>query len=228
MPDSLVTEARAALLEITPDSTIGELVSSTPGEDGLVTVLFESALPGYPGWKWTVSLTQLDGAAATVLETELVPGEGALLAPDWLPWSDRLAEYKAAQAETDALEAGAAVAATGEGADELGDDSDDEDYDADLDDDADSGDDSDDDDDDSDDDDDDDDDDSDEDDDDDLGSDVLHAGDLDGVDIDSLDVPDTDDDDADDDPDDDESDFDADDDESDDEDAEVGDAENRR
>jgi hypothetical protein len=33
-----------------------------------------------------------------VLETELMPGEGALLAPDWVPWSERLEEYRAAQA----------------------------------------------------------------------------------------------------------------------------------
>jgi hypothetical protein len=27
-----------------------------------------------------------------------MPGEGALLAPDWVPWSERLEEYRAAQA----------------------------------------------------------------------------------------------------------------------------------
>ena len=33
-----------------------------------------------------------------MLEAELMPGDGALLAPDWLPWAERLAEYQAAQA----------------------------------------------------------------------------------------------------------------------------------
>lgn len=208
MPESLDSVARAALLEITPLETIGSVVSTTPGDDGLVTVLFDSALPGYPGWKWAVALVQLDAAEPTVLETELVPGDGSLLAPDWVPWSDRLAEYKAAQAETDALAAEAEVDALhgsddsdSDDSDELGDESDDEEYDADLDDDADA--------------DSDDDPDSD-DDDDDFGSDVLHAGDLDGVDIDSLDVSDEDDSDSDsDESDDDEAEGDADEDDSD-------------
>ena len=33
-----------------------------------------------------------------MLEVELMPGDGALIAPDWLPWAERLAEYQAAQA----------------------------------------------------------------------------------------------------------------------------------
>ena len=57
-----------------------------------------TACPGYPGWFWTVSLAQVEGSAPTVLEVELMPGDGALTAPDWLPWAERLAEYQAAQA----------------------------------------------------------------------------------------------------------------------------------
>ncbi len=55
-------------------------------------------MAGYPGWFWTVSLAQVEDAAPTVLEVELTPGEGALTAPEWLPWAERLAEYQAAQA----------------------------------------------------------------------------------------------------------------------------------
>jgi hypothetical protein len=32
-----------------------------------------------------------------VLELELLPHDGSLIAPDWVPWSQRLAEYKEAQ-----------------------------------------------------------------------------------------------------------------------------------
>ena len=165
MPEPLVSVAHAALLEITPEETVGELVSSTPGDDGLVTVLFESALPGYPGWKWTVSLAQLDDAEPTVLETELVPGDGSLLAPDWVPWSDRLADYKAAQ--ENASDSADDDSEGDDDSDEDDDDSDDED-----------------------------DDDADEelDEDDVLGNDVLHGGDLDGVDIDDPDEADDSDD----------------------------------
>ena len=32
----------------------------------------------------------------------LLPGENSLVAPDWVPWSERLADYKALQAELEA------------------------------------------------------------------------------------------------------------------------------
>ena len=176
MPESaarLDDRARGALLAITPADTVGAYFDRVDEGDGAVSLLFDSAMPGYPDWKWTVSIATIDGETPTVLEAELMPGEGALLSPDWVPWSDRLADYKAAQ---DAVEG------SNEGSNDESDD-DDDDY---SDDDGES-----------DDDDDDDDDDDESDDDDDDDDDVLHSGDLDGVDIDSLD--DSDDDDSDDD-----------------------------
>jgi len=101
MPDALTTVvevARAALLEITPESTVGALVSEQSEGDGVSTVRFASAMLGYPDWFWTVSVAQLPDESPTVLEAELLPGEGALIAPDWVPWADRLEDYKAAQA----------------------------------------------------------------------------------------------------------------------------------
>ncbi len=89
--------ARGALLEITGAETIGAYAGQVDEGNGAVSVLFDSAQPGYPGWRWTVSIAHVEGEDPTVLETELMPSEGALLAPDWVPWSDRLADYKAAQ-----------------------------------------------------------------------------------------------------------------------------------
>jgi hypothetical protein len=117
--------AREALREITPDATVGELVVQTPEGEGVTTLSFAATMPGYPGWHWTVSVAELPGEAPTVLEAELLPGDGALLAPDWVPWSERLEEYRAAQA--------AAAAEAGE-QDELDEDADDEELDADEDD----------------------------------------------------------------------------------------------
>lgn len=116
-----VSLARAALLEITPDSTVGALAGSITEADGVITLYFDTTLPGYLGWKWTVSISHGEGSSVSVLETELTPAEGALLAPDWVPWSERLADYKEAQAElaAHALDAD-------EGSD---DDDDDEDFD---------------------------------------------------------------------------------------------------
>lgn len=90
--------ARQALAEITPAGTFGDLLSETVEADGVYTLLFAATMGGYPGWHWTISLAELEGEQPSVLETELMPGEGALLAPDWVPWSERLEEYRAAQA----------------------------------------------------------------------------------------------------------------------------------
>jgi hypothetical protein len=90
--------ARDALADITAAGTFGDLLSETLEDDGVYTLLFAATMGGYPGWHWTVSLAELEGEPPTVLETELMPGDGALLAPDWVPWSERLEEYRAAQA----------------------------------------------------------------------------------------------------------------------------------
>ncbi|MGV8883659.1 MAG: DUF3027 domain-containing protein [Rhodoglobus sp.] len=166
--------ARAALAEITPVDGVGAYIGQVDEDGGAVSLLFEAAMPGYPGWRWTVSIATVEDAEPTVLEAELMPGEGSLLAPDWVPWSERLAEYKAAQ------EAEAPGDDDAEG--ESDEDSDDDDESGEFDDSED---------------------DDDDDEDDVLGNDVLHGGDLDGIDIDTLDDPadedDSDDDDSDDD-----------------------------
>lgn len=102
MPDTVsvtaVDVARAALLEITPEANVGAFVSEVTNDEGVSTILFASSMLGYPDWFWTVSVAQLPDEDPTVLEAELMPGEGALIAPDWVPWADRLEDYKAAQA----------------------------------------------------------------------------------------------------------------------------------
>ncbi|WP_285135942.1 DUF3027 domain-containing protein [Microbacterium sp. lyk4-40-TSB-66] len=89
--------ALSALHEITPADTVGPAAGYTAEDDGAVSLRFHTRLSGYPGWFWTVSVAVVEGADPTVLEVELLPGEGALLAPDWVPWATRLAEYQAAQ-----------------------------------------------------------------------------------------------------------------------------------
>jgi hypothetical protein len=149
--------ALSALHEITKPQTVGPAAGYTLEPDGVVSLRFENRLAGYPGWYWTVSLARVEGAEPTVLEVELLPGDGALLAPEWVPWATRLAEYHAQQA------AAAEAAAEAEG------DEDDAESDEDADEDTDDLDDSDD------------------DEVEDGGESILHAGDVDGVDIDELD-----------------------------------------
>lgn len=90
--------ALAALHETTPATTVGPAAGYTVEEDGAaVSLRFENTMDGYPGWFWTVTLAVVEDAEPTVLEVELLPGDGALLAPDWVPWAVRLADYQAAQ-----------------------------------------------------------------------------------------------------------------------------------
>ena len=152
--------ALAALQEVTP-STIGPAAGYILEDDGSVSLRFENRLPGYPGWYWTATVAIVEDAEPTVLEVELLPNDGALLAPEWVPWAERLAEYRAHQAEL-AEQAAAAAAESDEDEADESDDEESDDVDSD-----------------------------DSDDEDDLDDvdvpDLLHAGDLDGVDIDELD-----------------------------------------
>ncbi|TFD69431.1 DUF3027 domain-containing protein [Cryobacterium ruanii] len=85
--------ARTALLEITTDDTIGEVVGHIDEGDLVASLLFDCLMTGYPGWRWTVSLARVDESSEPkVLETELTPGDDSLLAPEWVPWSDRLVD----------------------------------------------------------------------------------------------------------------------------------------
>ena len=93
-----VDQARTALLEITPADTIGAPLGHIVEGEHVISLLFDCNLAGYPGWRWTVTLARVDeDSDPSVLETELTPGDDALVAPEWVPWSDRLADYRTAQ-----------------------------------------------------------------------------------------------------------------------------------
>ena len=102
-PKTLEDAARAALLTFTPEYTIGDVLT-VEQTDGFATVRLDSRMPGYAGWNWIVELS-VDGDSITILESELVAGEGAVIAPDWVPWADRLRDYEEALAngEVDAV-----------------------------------------------------------------------------------------------------------------------------
>jgi hypothetical protein len=81
--------ATAALLEVADPSSVGKTCGSTSEGDRVFSLDFECLLAGYPGWFWSVTLSRIDDEAQpSVLETGLFPGENALVAPAWVPWSD--------------------------------------------------------------------------------------------------------------------------------------------
>lgn len=119
-------QARTALLDITDAQAIGVADGYEVHEAHVVTLYFECRLPGYPGWRWAATLARVDeDSPVNVLEVELLPGAGAVIAPEWVPWSERLAQYREAQTKHAADEAADAEAA----AVELHDDDDDSDED---------------------------------------------------------------------------------------------------
>ncbi len=84
--------ARAALDEVAEPGTVGAHLGMDPLEERLAMHWFECTSPGYRGWRWGVSVARVPRAkVATVCETNLLPGPDALLAPEWLPYADRLA-----------------------------------------------------------------------------------------------------------------------------------------
>ncbi|MCU1586610.1 MAG: hypothetical protein JWN31_103, partial [Frankiales bacterium] len=57
----------------------------------LVTHSFATKDPAYVGWRWAVTVTRNeDSDQVTIDEVCLLPGSGALLAPAWVPWSERV------------------------------------------------------------------------------------------------------------------------------------------
>src|SRR5699024_9553242 len=90
--EAAIEPARRELLESTGDSGVGEHVGFTLEDDRLGTHWFEATFPGYRGWHWGVVVTRAPRSKnATVCESQLLPGEGALLSPEWVPWAERLA-----------------------------------------------------------------------------------------------------------------------------------------
>jgi len=71
--------------------SVGGHLAAVAEADRLVTHAFAATLPGYAGWYWAVTMARAPRAkVATVDEVVLLPGADALLAPEWVPWQERL------------------------------------------------------------------------------------------------------------------------------------------
>ncbi len=89
--DAAVDLARAAAQEVAEPGQVGGHDGFVLEQDRLGTHHFTCLVPGYRGWVWSVTLARVPRSrTATVCEVVLVPGEEALLAPEWVPWSERL------------------------------------------------------------------------------------------------------------------------------------------
>src|SRR6478736_6761342 len=95
-----VDAARTAVEGIAPAEQIGRHLGAKSEGDRLVTHLFESKLPGYGGWQWYAVLTRNSRSkVVTVDELGLLPSEDSILAPEWVPWAERVRPEDAQQDE---------------------------------------------------------------------------------------------------------------------------------
>ena len=85
--------ARTALEDFAEHDEIGEHLGATADDERAVTHRFAAEVPGYRGWAFFVTLARAPRSKViTVSETGMLPGEDALIAPEWVPWMDRASE----------------------------------------------------------------------------------------------------------------------------------------
>lgn len=86
--------ARACLVDAVGEEAVGEFqgasAEATLGAELVSTYRFENLQRGYRGWAWAITVIVLPDTEPTIAELVLLPGEGAILAPAWVPWRERL------------------------------------------------------------------------------------------------------------------------------------------
>ena len=87
-----VDEARTALLgDVDDQRDIGEHLGHLVEGERVVTHLFACERRGYVGWQWCVTVVRASRQKhVTVAEVVLIPGEGAIVAPEWVPYRERI------------------------------------------------------------------------------------------------------------------------------------------
>jgi Protein of unknown function (DUF3027) len=91
-PDAtLAVGVAAAAARAEGGDAVSEHLGLRAEGDRVLTHFFAATLSGYMGWRWAVTLARAPRSkAVTVDEVVLLPGDGAILPPDWVPWSERL------------------------------------------------------------------------------------------------------------------------------------------
>ncbi len=86
-----VDEARAALVDQVGADVVGEPQGFVSEGVHAVTQYFDCTQPGYPGWRWAVTVAHAEGHdRVTIDEIVLLPGEASITAPPWVPYRERI------------------------------------------------------------------------------------------------------------------------------------------
>lgn len=87
--------ARQAVMESAGAENVGEHLGIDVHEDRLLSHLFDCTMAGYPGWTWFATVARAPRTkVVTVCEVGLLAGEKSLLAPEWVPWEERMQAVK--------------------------------------------------------------------------------------------------------------------------------------
>jgi hypothetical protein len=94
-PDSAtvaaVDVAREALLQEVEQGDVGEHLGHVVEGERVVTHQFACERAGYVGWRWSVTVARAPRQKhVTVDEIVLIPGADAIVAPEWLPYRERV------------------------------------------------------------------------------------------------------------------------------------------
>lgn len=83
--------AREVLLEQADRADVGEAIAAVAEGEHVVTHYFACLRAGYRGWTWSVTVARAEGTeTVTVDEVVLLPGDDAIVAPEWVPYKDRI------------------------------------------------------------------------------------------------------------------------------------------
>lgn len=86
-----VDVALAALTELVDAADVGEHLGHSSEDERVTTHYFACERKGYRGWRWSVTLVRAARQKnVTVDEVVLLPGDDALVAPEWVPWRERI------------------------------------------------------------------------------------------------------------------------------------------
>jgi hypothetical protein len=90
--------AEKAAKESAPVGGVGKFLGTVDEEANVVSYRFQANMKQYLGWEWNVVVFQSKKADPTISEVVLLPGKESIVAPDWVPWSERRAELEKSEA----------------------------------------------------------------------------------------------------------------------------------
>ena len=91
--------AEKAAKESAPIGGVGKFLGTVDEETNVVSYRFQANMKEYLGWEWNVVVFQAKKADPTISEVVLLPGKESIVAPDWVPWSERRAELDKSEAK---------------------------------------------------------------------------------------------------------------------------------